>query len=334
VENTYNHIDDLIGKYLAGEATGDERLLMESWLGENERNRIYFNQVKTIFERAAAVTERQEFNADAAWVKVKAQLHKKQETKTVRLTPETSSQKFFWRIAASIVVALGIGFFTYESLFNKPETIEVITKKTSEADTLPDGSGVFLNKETQLAYTFDKRKKTHVVKLKGEAYFNVNHKGDKNFIVEAEGIYIKDIGTSFNVKAYPDSSTVEVVVEEGKVFFYTDNDSGVYLQENGKGVYNKKTKKFTVEQPEPNVAAYKTRFFIFSDTDLATVARTLNEVYDRKISFSQNLATCRLTVTFNNESIEEIAAIIAETLSLKTVTSDSGILLEGEGCSQ
>ena len=128
--------------------------------------------------------------------------------------------------------------------------MEMVAQKETKSDTLPDGSGVFLNKKTELAYTYDKKEKSHVVKLKGEAYFNIQHEDDKNFIIDAEGVFIRDIGTSFNVKAYPEDNTVEVVVEEGKVMFYTDTDTGIYLSAKGKGIYNKATKEFTIEQPE------------------------------------------------------------------------------------
>jgi ferric-dicitrate binding protein FerR (iron transport regulator) len=335
VRENSNHIDDLIGKYLAGEATGDEIAFIESWVAASESNRMYFNQVKTIFEKAASVTTLQEFNTDAAWTKVRAQLHKKAQGKAVRFEPDTNNRKLFWRIAASVIIVLGIGLFLYKNYSpTKEKTLEVITEKQTETDTLPDGSNVVLNKESKLAYSYNKKKKEHVVKLKGEAYFNVKHKDDQIFLVDIDGIYIKDIGTAFNVKAYPESNLIEVVVEEGEVMFYTDSDSGIYLQANGKGVYNKLTRQFTVEQPEPNVAAYKTRFFIFSDTDLASVVQALNQVYDKKISLGPNIGTCRLTVTFNNESIEEIAAIIAETLSLQLTNSGSNITLEGPGCNQ
>jgi ferric-dicitrate binding protein FerR (iron transport regulator) len=197
---------------------------------------------------------------------------------------------------------------------------------------LPDGSDVFLNKKTELTYAFDKKKKNHVVKLKGEAYFNIQHDDEKTFIIDAAGVFIRDIGTSFNVKAYPDSNTVEVVVEHGKVMFYTDKDSGVLLSANGKGVYNKSTKAFTVEQPEENALAYKTKFFIFSNTDLHTAVRELNGVYDKKIVLSQNLRGCHLTVSFNNEDIDEIASVMAETLGLTIQKSGNEIRLDGPGC--
>jgi ferric-dicitrate binding protein FerR (iron transport regulator) len=212
--------------------------------------------------------------------------------------------------------------------------VEVVAGKSSEADTLPDGSGVFLNKKTHLAYSFDKKKKTHRVKLKGEAYFNIHHEADKTFIVEAGDALIRDIGTSFNVKAYPKSNTIEVVVEEGKVMFYTEGNTGIYLQPGGKGIYHKATKTFTVEEAEPNITAYKTKFFIFSGENLGAVVKNLNDVYDRKIVIPAHLKNCKLTVSFNNEEIGEIAQVIAETLGLTVKDRGTDIVLEGNGCEE
>jgi len=332
VENTFNHIDDLIGKYLAQEASAEETKFLHTWLSQSEANRRRFDQFKMIFDSAATVKNLPAFDTDEAWSNLKARLHQKPEAKTVQLQSQVSIG-LFWRIAASIVFVLGAGFFAYQMM--KPasvSTIEVATQTAPESDTLPDGSGVFLNKETKLAYTYDRKKKTHTVKLKGEAYFNIQHDDDKTFVVEVEDVLIKDIGTSFNVKAYPEANTIEVVVEQGEVMFYTEKDSGIYLRAGGKGVYHKDTKTFTVEQIEPNVTAYKTKFFIFSDSDLATVMEELNAVYDKRIRIAGNLKNCRLTVSFNNENIDEIATVIAETLGLTVKTTDQEIVLEGKGC--
>lgn len=324
------HIDDLIGKYLAGEAAQDEILFVESWAKQTTENQKYLEQCKSIFNRASVVSEWQEFDTDAAWNKLKGSL-KKADTHVIPL--HKPRKNFYWQIAASIAIILGIGFFAYKLTGPASvNSVEVITEKATLADTLPDGSDVFLNKKTELTYAYDKKKKNHLVKLKGEAYFNIHHEDDKNFIIDASGVLIKDIGTSFNVKAYPGDSTVEVVVEEGKVMFYTDTDSGVYLSAHGKGIYNKRTKTFTVEEPELNVLAYKTKFFSFSDTTLRSVVEELNSVYDKKIVLDSNLGDCHLTVSFNNENIDEIAAIIAETLGLSLEKSDSQLRLQGSGC--
>jgi transmembrane sensor len=333
LDKSLDHIDDLIGKYLAGEAEADEIAFVESWAKESQDNQRHMEQFKTIFHRASEVKEFQAFDTDAAWAKLKGSL-RESKTKTVHFEPDRISRKLFWRIAASIVVVLGAGFFAYKLSLSGNSTQPIVVVATTDVvtDTLPDGSNIVLNKETKLTYTFDKKQKTHKVALKGEAYFNIQHDDNKTFIVDIAGVYVRDIGTSFNVKALPESNTVEVVVQEGEVMFYTDNDSGVYLRANGKGIYNKTTKTFTIDQPEANVLAYKTKFFSFTNTDLLTVVEDLNRVYPRKIVLSESVKNCHLTVSFNDESQDEIIAVIAETLGLSVRETGGKILLEGPGC--
>lgn len=333
MEQTNNHIDELIGKYLAGESLSEETAFIESWINENEGNRKYFDQFKIIFQKSAEVIEYHAYDTDAAWAKLKKSLKEKGKTVTLPPPSPTNSFPLFWRIAASIILVLGVGFFVYE--LNKPESASptiVVSDVRTVVDTLPDGSNVVLNKQTKLAYSFDERKKVHNVKLKGEAYFNIHHDSTKTFIVDVDGVMIRDIGTSFNVKAYPESNTIEVVVESGEVMFYTDTDSGVYLRANGKGIYNKTTKKFTIDQPEENAFSYKTRSFTFSDSDLESVVQALNGVYEKEIVLSDKIKNCHITVSFNNEVQDEIVAIIAETLGLTITESDGRIMLEGPGC--
>ena len=333
MNRSLDHIDELIGKYLAGEAQDDEVAFIESWVKENDENRKYVDQFRTIFQRASTVKEFQVYDTDAAWTKLQRSL-RKPEGKTVPFkTEQSSNKKIWWRVAASILLLCTVGLFLYRSLKPDISNPVVMTAATTiVTDTLPDGSDVVLNKKTKLAYSFDKKKKTHTIKLSGEAYFNVQHEANKTFVVDVEGVYVRDIGTSFNVKAYPESNTVEVVVEKGEVMFYTDQDSGVYLRENGKCVYDKTTKKFIIDQPEENVLSYKTRLFNFSNTELSKVVEDLNLVYDKKIVLAENLKACHLTVSFNNENQDEIVAIIAETLGLTVKTTEDKILLEGSGC--
>src|SRR5687768_11201503 len=110
MERTFNHIDDLIGKYLAGEATRDESLIVETWLKQSEDNRRYFDHLKTIFQRAASITDWHQFDADAAWNKVRGQLHQKQSGKTISLDRDSTGYGILWKIAAGIVIILGSVF--------------------------------------------------------------------------------------------------------------------------------------------------------------------------------------------------------------------------------
>jgi ferric-dicitrate binding protein FerR (iron transport regulator) len=335
LETGPEHIDDLIAAYFLGEATPEQVAFVEEWKDRDDRNRRYFEHLSLILEKAAAMPKSVKFDTDVAWAKVRAKIPVRGQAKTVNLKAADDGYRTLLRIAAGIAVVFVVGFFTYQFFRGGTvESFEVLTDKNTEADTLPDGSGVFLNRTTKIEYTFDKREKIHTAKLEGEAYFNINHDDAKTFVVEAEGTFIKDIGTSFNVKAYPGSPTIEVVVEEGEVMFYTEANPGIYLKANGKGIYNKATKTFTVASPEPNVTAYKTKFFSFSNHTLASVVNTLNEVYPSKLRIDDNLKSCRLTVSFNDENIEEIAAIIAETLELTITRSGEIIHFKGTGCGE
>lgn len=330
MENSLNHIDELIGKYLSGETSVEEASTVEQWAAQSEDNRRYFNQFKLIFDRAANVKEIHDFNTDAAWSKLKSRLNQKPAGRVVQMKPFWETMYF--RVAASIIIILGVGFFLYRSFDSSTTTINVVAEKKIKTDTLPDGSAVTLNKQTQLAYSFDKKAKAHRVKLKGEAYFDIEHKDDKTFIVEADQLLIKDIGTSFNVKAYPEKNTIEVVVEEGEVQLYTATDNGIFVRAGGKGVYDKTTRTFSLDQPEPNAAAYKSKHFVFTDVELGAIVVALNNVYDRKINIAPHLSKCRLTVTFSDETPEEIANVISETLGLSVTADGPDLLLEGKAC--
>jgi transmembrane sensor len=323
------NIDDLLGKYLAGEASETELTVVRKWIGESDENRVYFQQMKKIFDGAAAIKEWKNYDTDAAWNKVRSNLRtapvRSMKTDHLRITG-------WWKIAASLLILISVGIYLVRSVNQEISPVELVAKKQVLNDTLPDGSSVFLNKETKVTYAYHKQTGTHDVKLKGEAYFNISNAKHEQFIVDAGNVFIKDIGTSFNVKAYPGSDLVEVLVEEGEIIFFTSDNPGIHLKESGKAVYNRKTKQFTIDQPDANITAYKTKFFVFSATDLGSAVASLNDVYDTTVVVPDHLKSCPITVSFRNESIEEITAIIAETLNL-TVTRENGrIILNGKGC--
>jgi ferric-dicitrate binding protein FerR (iron transport regulator) len=335
LKNTIEHIDELIGKYLAGEASSVERGQVEAWAMQSATNQKYLEDFRIIFKKAADVKVLHSFDEDVAWNKMKAKLGR--ETKVVSIDSAKPGLNLYYKIAASVIIILSAGLFIFKP-FDKPtaHTVEFIAETKTVSNVLPEGSDVFLNKQTKLTYAYDKKKKEHVVKLEGEAYFKIKHEEEKNLIIDVAGIYIKDIGTSFNVKAYRDSNTVEVVVEEGEIVFYTDNDSGVHLHASAKGIYDKTARRFSIEKPEKNTLkntlAYKTKIFSFDGTTLETVVNDLNSVYDEKIIIPDHLKQCRLTVDFANEDIDEITNIIAETLGLSVRRSKQEIFLEGTRC--
>jgi transmembrane sensor len=84
-----------------------------------------------------------------------------------------------------------------------------------EVKTLPDGSVVTLNTDTELAVEYSDTARDVVLK-RGEANFAVVHNENKPFRVHVGDRVIQAVGTAFNVQLRP-SGDVEVTVSEGRV---------------------------------------------------------------------------------------------------------------------
>lgn len=346
-DNNFDEIDDLIGKFLAGEATPGEKAELDRWLQESEANRKYYAQLETIFVNAGSSSVQQQFDTDAAWQKVRQKL-KGSDQAGVRDRFEISGASyqmsrsqfeeppsgFAWRIAAGVLLILAVSYAANRWFNPNIQTDVIASKAATVSDTLPDGSTAFLNKRSELHYEYNPRWKTRKVKLSGEAYFVVKHEAEKPFVIEAEEVQIKDLGTTFNVRAYPESETVEVVVEEGEVQIYTSDNPGLHINAGEKGIYDKNLKEFSkIMKLDTNTLAYKTGVFNFNKSDLRTVVDLINEVYGSKVKLTREaLGDCHVTVSFNNESIETVIEILSETLNLKVTRQDDEILLDGNGC--
>ncbi len=100
------------------------------------------------------------------------------------------------------------------SLYEKG-VADYVTRRGEKLDvTLPDGSAVTLNTETDLDVVFDGRHRTVEV-LRGQAFFNVAKDPLRPFIVVAGGKQIVAVGTAFDVRI--DKERVEVLLVEGRV---------------------------------------------------------------------------------------------------------------------
>src|SRR5690606_29809093 len=122
-ENTLDHIDELIGKYLAGEATAAEQAEVEAWVRVSDSNQKYFDQIKTVFVRAEAVREWQQFDTDAAWNRLKSKLSKP-EARTIAFKSENKTA-LYWRVAASLLLVLSVSYFAYRLSTQPTETIAI-----------------------------------------------------------------------------------------------------------------------------------------------------------------------------------------------------------------
>lgn len=323
MEQLPDDIDDLIGKVLTGEASPEEEVRLRQWEQQHADHRNYVAGIRQVFEQAGSIGVQHQFNTDAAWLKVKEQLHR--DNQRYLFTPR--------RIAAAIAALIGIGLILFQ--VNRQEPAQIVrAEQQTLNDTLPDGSKAFLNKNTTLAYTYDNRSKTRVVKLSGESFFEVKHEADRPFVIEAEDLRIRDIGTSFNVKAYLGSDTVEVAVQEGEVHMYVPGQDGLHLVAGEAAIYTHSDHLFSrLEKADTNILAYKTGILSFRNTYLKSIIDKINDLYDARIRLDNpDIASCRMTVNFHGENVDTMVDIIAETLNLTVTRKQGEIILSGIGC--
>ena len=117
-------------------------------------------------------------------------------------------------LAAAAAVALGLFVFQSVSRETQVPTGTVRVIPSPERLTLEDGSVVELNHGGKIETDFTAE--TRRVRLvRGEAHFTVTKNPARPFIVEANGVAVRAVGTAFNVRHASDA--VEVLVTEGKV---------------------------------------------------------------------------------------------------------------------
>jgi len=127
------------------------------------------------------------------------------------LAPPSRRRRRVLAPVLALAAALVLGLFVW-----RPAPVPAPQKsylRVNERQALADGSLVELKDGSRIdvRFTPDERR----VRLSGEAHFRVAKNPARPFIVEANGVEVRAIGTAFNVRV--EAGVVEVYVTEGKV---------------------------------------------------------------------------------------------------------------------
>ena len=215
-------------------------------------------------------------------------------------------------VAAGFVLLIGFGWMFY--FYQRPvRTLIVSTNIQTQCIQLPDGSKVTLNRHSQLSYpeTFNKER---IVKLNGEAYFEVAKNKDLPFVVKANGIDVKAIGTAFNVSAYMEDSQLTTTLFNGKVAVQpTLTKQEVLLEPNQVAVYDKSRNKIEVVPYDKKLfAQWRGGFLSFKMMYLQDITKLLERNYNVVFRYeNQGIKKLRFSGSFrNNEDLSEILNVI------------------------
>ncbi|MDP4205522.1 MAG: DUF4974 domain-containing protein [Bacteroidota bacterium] len=186
---------------------------------------------------------------------------------------------------------------------------------------LADGTKVWLNAGSRIAFPSGFKGTKREVFLDGEAYFEVFHNKSMPFLVKTNDLTVKVLGTKFNISAYETDKDVMTVLVEGKVTL-SDNSGFRLLKKetvmlpNQRVIFNKSHKTMTLKN-EPDVAYYTAwtlGWFTFSKESLADVFKRLERYYNVKFiensSFhSDDLLSGKLDL---KTSIEEVMKALSD----------------------
>ncbi len=303
--------DDLIAKFLSGEANPEEALALHEWLA-TPANKSRFDEMVATWNQANPSKAIRTVAKEQAWKKVRP------------------ARSIAWPIgiAASVLLVVGVLVF-WNSSSNKSPVIASTVDSTKNV-ALPDNSVVTLYHNTSIEYpeAFEKSSR-HVKLLSGEAFFSVEKDSIKPFVVHAAFADIQVVGTQFNVIIKPEG--VEVGVNEGLVLLTTDTDS-VYLGK-GAAAFVRSGQPVRKARMDENTWAYATQRLVFKDTPMDEVIKAVEKTYSCSISVSNdNVKNCKLTAAFDKDSLDKIVLLISETLNLKLEQNGQHYTLEGDGC--
>lgn len=336
----------LLVKYITRQANNDEISIIKHWLNAHPENEQYFAQLYEAWQNTLVLNPNS-IDTDSAY-----------KSFVAKITPNDPPRKKDRRWLAITVAVLAVVVFTVlfkrETSAVNGDTLKQLTAEQGNIRkiTLKDGTVVWLNAGTTLSYGNDFGIKTRTVYLEGEAYFEIAPgKKDVPFLVNAKNYLIRDIGTRFNLKAYPDDPFFETSVVNGEVSIenkeHKDNTdlNRIYIKQkqalriwntarqDGSNLNAVPTKnyneiqitQFTPEK-EDNYTGWKDNLLVFDGNTLQEISRVLERRYDVEIKISStDLQSIKYSGSFKNvKSIDKVLAIIKENTPISySISGDS-----------
>lgn len=246
------------------------------------------------------------------------------------------------KVAASVVILLSAGLVIWQYRYgirNYIDPVQELTAATAPRELkelrLADGSRIWLNAGSELRYPGKFRDSLRVVRLTGEAYFEVAPDAKKPFVIHTGGITTRVLGTTFNVTAYAGEEKATVTVLSGKVAV-RDTASGrkALLTPEQQLTYNRAENTFTkAKVADPgNAVAWRNGKLAFNGAPVTEVVAALQRWYHVSISFDDQLASCPVFADLTGEPVGQALEILAVSLQGKATPEDSGYHISGKQC--
>jgi len=327
-----NRLQWLFDRYLAGACSAQEVEELVILLNQEGADHLLTGQMQAVWDRIH--TDHPTYPVD--WDKMLGEITQSEDLRSLRVP------WFKWVAAAAVLFLLmGVGAYWYANRSPVP------SRATARADThtymppktqtlhLPDGSTVVLNVGSKLDYPTAFTGNTREVYLNGEGYFDVHHLPTHPFLVHTGKITTRVLGTTFNIKAYPNEATIEVTVTTGKVQVLKDHKSLGLVTSNQQIRFSKITEDFRENRVNTApIIAWKPEEIFMDDITMKEAAAIIEHRFGMSVTFkNQSLTSCRVTATFSSgDSLDEFMTVLCGINKTNYTVRDHTIIIDGEGC--
>lgn len=323
-------MNDIILKYLQGNASEEEKRVLLDWLKASEANKRAYSEIRDQWLDLGSSPVADPEYVKQAFARFTAEIDKHdRKQQQMRLS-------YFIKVAASVAILLvcsvGSYFAGQKQFFHSSSTEQLVMnhvimgKESKGPVTLPDGTIAWLNANSKLVYPEHFQPGKRQVQLEGEGYFEVVRDEKAPFLVETDGMVVNVLGTHFNVKNYENKETVETTLLSGKVeVFLPGLDKSIALKPNQRISCDKQSGAYKLA--EVDAADYIIWIgdkLVCTNEKLSVVLHKMKHWYNLDIECKNGVPlNQRLSLTIRKESPEEI-------LKLLTLISPIRYTIEGE----
>lgn len=347
--NREEDIEKLFEKFRNNTITEEEYHLLIDWIRESGSESRVKDWMDTHWEelkKSGDVTER----GRTSGIRF-GKLMAKADSRARIYRPERKRSGLrYYKMTAVLVLFLAIAGMIYFKNQDKPSPPAMVTQHISSGKkatvTLPDGTIVRLNSNSELTFPDRFYGNTREVTLRGEAFFKVVKDKKRPFIVKTGELTTKVLGTSFNVKAYDDEDEVAVSVATGLVQVSNENTEAdnnntieegkrqILLNPSQEAVYKSMDSSFTRREVDvASIALWKDGILSFEKTPLDKAAKMLERWYGVKVILENpELKHCIIRGQHKNQSLASVLHTFEYSLGISYEMTKDSVTINGRRC--
>jgi ferric-dicitrate binding protein FerR (iron transport regulator) len=336
-------MEELILRFLSGEASSFEKARLKRWRAESPENEARFQELSHLWDLTCPPSLSNigpgEIRELAKSIEAEAEARRGEGVPVDPTDPIPSTTPSLmrslapWGVAfAATVAALAFGLRAIDSPLRAPGLDPSVPSIALSAQTLrlDDGSFVRLSAGSRLEASLGEEQRT--VKLNGKAFFAVAPDGDRPFVVRTEGGEVLVLGTRFEVAH--DLHGIRTVVIEGRVALNTP-EGRVEVPMGSMGESRGgSAPTVTAVDDVLTLLDWPGGLLVFHDTPLSTVAREVQRHFQIPVRLDQpTVEGPRISASFEDgESFEEVVETLCSiTRSACRISADSAVIGSSAG---